>query len=234
MNNEDEISIDLGELFHVLLNKLPIILCVTVLCALFGFLGTKLLITPQYRASAKLIVNNRQDTSTTTVNSSDITASENLVDTYSVIITSESVLEEVIQKLNLSIGYEALAGRVNVAAVNGTQIMQVSIEDPDPAYAVAIIDAITEVAPTIIVEKVKAGSCEIISEARATDDPVSPNAKRNGVLAGVLGLLVCAAIFVVIHLLDTTCKSEDELKELLGLPVLSVIPNIESEGAAKR
>ena len=62
--NDDEIEIDLVELFMVLRAKLHIILLSGILMALLSFIGTKFLITPMYTSETKLYVLSRQDSST--------------------------------------------------------------------------------------------------------------------------------------------------------------------------
>lgn len=60
--NEDEAaSIDLLPLFMAVLRRWWIVAWVAVLCALPGFAGTKLLITPSYRSSFTAYVNKRSE-----------------------------------------------------------------------------------------------------------------------------------------------------------------------------
>ena len=231
--NDEEIVIDIGELVGILVKKLPFILIAAVFCAALGFAGTKLFITPKYKASAKLIVNNRSDVTEKNLTASDITASEDLIKTYAVIITSDTVLDPVITKLELDTSYESLADRISISSVNGSQVMEISMEDADPEYARAIIRAITETAPAIIVDKVKAGSCEVISGARSTADPVSPSVTKNVLIAAMLGIVLSIMVIIMKTLLNNTCKTEEELKELLDLPVLCVIPDANGGGGNK-
>ena len=72
------------------------------------------LITPQYESSALMIVNTRQDT-TSTVTSDQINSATKLVSTYSIIIKSDTVLQQVIDDLGLSSELTvSLKGRVTV------------------------------------------------------------------------------------------------------------------------
>ena len=61
--SDDEIEIDLVELFMVLKSKLHIILLSGILAALLAFVGTKLLMTPMYTSVTKMYVLSRQDSS---------------------------------------------------------------------------------------------------------------------------------------------------------------------------
>lgn len=63
---DDELTIDLGELFGVLLSKAHIIILAAILMALVAFVGTKLLITPKYTSVTKMYVLAKDDGSTGT------------------------------------------------------------------------------------------------------------------------------------------------------------------------
>ena len=66
-----------------------------------------------------MIVNTRQDI-TSNVTSDQINSATKLVSTYSIIIKSDTVLQQVIDNLGLSLTYEKLAERVTVSAVDDT------------------------------------------------------------------------------------------------------------------
>ena len=53
-------TIDLREIFFMLKNNLLAIVASTIVCAIVGFLVTNFLITPQYQASATMIVNSQR------------------------------------------------------------------------------------------------------------------------------------------------------------------------------
>lgn len=221
-------EIDLREIFFLLKRNILAIIASAVVCALAGLLATIYLITPQYEASATMIVNSRQDQSTNITNDM-ITSSKNLVDTYSIIIKSDTVLDKVIDNLDLDMDYSNLVGRINVAAVNSTQVMRISMQDPNPETARAIVSEITKIAPNVIQEAMEAGSVKVISDARASESPVSPSKSKNMILAGVLGLILSVGVIVLRDMFNNTFKDDEDIRKYLGLAVLGVIPRVESE-----
>ena len=188
---EEYETIDLRELFLLVKKNILMILAVTIASAAVGFLISAFLLSPQYEASATLIVNSREDqTAQTTITNDQITSATKLVDTYSVILTSDTVLDKAIADLELTLDYEELLDKVTVESVNGTQVMKISVQDEDPVLAQSIVANIVEQAPEIIIQTVKAGSVEVISQAKTAEEPVSPKKVLNTALAGILGLVL--------------------------------------------
>lgn len=222
-------TIDLREIFFMLKNNLLAIVASTIVCAIVGFLVTNFLITPQYQASATMIVNSQQSQTSTNLTNDMLTTAKNLVATYGIIVKSDTVLDQVIEELGLDMTYEQLADRVSVSAVDSTQVMQISVQDENPAEAKAIVGKIVEIAPDVIQEAVEAGSVKVISDARVGDAPVSPNKTKNTAVAGLLGLVASAGFIVLKKMLNNTFKTDDDIQKHLGFTVLGVIPQVEVE-----
>lgn len=91
-----------------------------------------------------MIVNTRQDT-TSNVTSDQINSATKLVSTYSIIIKSDTVLQQVIDNLGLSLTYEKLAERVTVSAVDDTQVMKITVKSDNPEWARQVCEQITVV-----------------------------------------------------------------------------------------
>ena len=226
MENEGYETIDLLEVLNAVRQHLLAVILTTVILAAAGFGVSKFLITPQYEASALMIVNTRQDT-TSNVTSDQINSS-----TYSIIIKSDTVLQQVIDNLGLSLTYEKLAERVTVSAVDDTQVMKITVRSDNPEWARQVCEQITVVSPDVILESVEAGSVKVISSAAVNPTPVSPNVGRNTMLGGVLGLVISVGIILLAVLLDNKIHTEDDIAKYLDLAVVGVIP--ENQGGKKK
>lgn len=229
---EEYETIDLLEILRLLKKNLLVILAVTILLAVAGYLVSTFAMTPQYEASATLIVNSREDQAAAQapITNDQLTSATKLVDTYAVILTSDTVLDKTISNLNLNMSYNDLVERVRIESVNSTQVMKITVKDTDPERARAIVADIVEQAPEIIIQTVKAGSVEIISQAKAEPEPVSPSKAKNTVLAGMLGLAISVGIVILRYLLNNKFMTDDDITNKLGLTVLGVIPQIDMKG----
>ncbi len=77
----------------------------------------------------------------------------------------------------------------------------------------------------------KTSNIKIVDEALVPEDPVSPNIKRNLVVALLLGLMLGVGLAFGAHYLDNTIKNPEDLDKLTGLPSLGLIPHFSPNGA---
>ena len=219
-------TIDLRQLFEIVRRNLLLIVAVTVLFAAGGYLGTTFLITPQYEASAMLIVNSREGQQLQgSVTNDSLNSAKQLVETYSVILKSDTVLDQTIEDLDLPLTYDQLAAKVSITAVNDTQVMKITVQDADVNLAKDIVSNIVEQAPDVIINTVKAGSVEVVSDASANPNPVSPSKSRNTALAGILGCVLVIGILFMKSLFNNRIMTESDISQKLALPILGVIPD---------
>lgn len=224
-SNEDEETIDLMELARLLWAHIVQIVAVAVAAALISLLVCMFVLTPKYQASINMIVNTRQE-GTATFTSDNFNTAKNLISTYAVIIKGNTVLNEVIDELDLDMTYGQLYKMVAVDSVDSTQIMKVTVTDTDAERAGEIVQTIADIVPDVLVEKVEAGSCKTVSDVVINPNKVFPQTKKYVALAGVLGAVVVCAILVLKHLLHDTVVDDDDVQKKLGLPVLGLIPEV--------
>ena len=221
-------EIDLSVIFQIIKkNILPMILA-AVLFGVGAYVGTNTLMAKQYRASSKLIVNNKKSDSEKSVNNSEIAAAQMLASTYSVIIKSNSVLQPVIDKMQLNMTYEQLEKSITVSTVSNTQIIEISMKSTDPNFAKKVVENVVKVAQPVIMDVVEAGSVKVVDEARRANNvnPVGPNALRNALIGAFIGLLFVLVIVIIKEFFNKKFKSENDVTNTLGLPLIGMIPHV--------
>lgn len=222
---EDEETIDLMEIARLLWAHIVQIVAAAVAAALICLLVCMFALTPKYQASINMIVNTRQDT-TTTFTSDNFNSAKNLISTYAVIIKSNTVLNEVIDTLDLDMTYGQLYSMVSVAGVDDTQIMKVAVTDIDAKRAGEIAQTIADIVPDVLVEKVEAGSCKTVSDVSVNPNKVFPQTKKYVMMAGLLGAVAVCGVLVLAHLLHDTIVDDEDVQKKLGLPMLGLIPEV--------
>lgn len=222
---EEEISI--SEIFDAIKPFVLHIVIVTIVMGVLGLGYTKLFVKPVYQSSATLIVNNRKDDSGS-ISNDEINSAKGLASVYSIIIKSDAVMQPVVSVVDQGVASNKLAEKVSVSSVNGTQIIKVSVSDTDPLKAKRYVDEIVKVAPAVIQEMVEAGSVKVVSQSTTPKSPISPNVKINTLMAAMLGFVVSLGAVLAVYFFDNTFRSQDEIEKYLGIPVIGVIPNVDS------
>jgi len=183
--------------------------------------GISQLITPIYRASASLLVNQTQTPGVIAYN--DILTSERLTMTYRELISQRPVLDGVIDNLALSMTSDELAALIDVEVVSDTQLLRLSVEHPEPrqarllanATARAFIDANEQDGLT------RPGSVSIVEPAATPGSPVRPRTELNSVMGAFAALLLAGALALLFEYLDDTVKSSEDVEAVGGLPTLA-------------
>ncbi len=222
---EDEETIDLMELARLLWAHIVQIVAAAVAAALICLLVCMFVLTPKYQASINMIVNTRQE-GTAAFTNDNFNSAKNLISTYAVIIKGNTVLNKVIDELDLDMTYAELYNMVTVADVDSTQIMKVTVTDTDAERAGEIVETIADIVPDVLVEKVEAGSCKTVSDVAINPNKVFPQTKKYVVLAGLLGAILVCGVLVLAHLLHDTVVDDEDIQKKLGLPVLGLIPEV--------
>ena len=224
---ERGIEIDLIQLVKKFVENLKYIVLVTVSMGVVGYVVSTMFLTPIYRASAKMIINTRKD-ETQNVTNDQLNSAKNLLDTYAVIIRSRDVVNRVIEELDLPENYEQLINYINVESVDATQVMQISVEHSNINTALAVTEKILEIAPGVIVETVEAGSVKTVEQAYVNAEPISPNIMKNAIILAMVGFALSCAVVLIIFLTDNTYETNMDIQRDLDIPVLGVIPAVES------
>ena len=102
MNQEiqdDEVTIDLMELFSALWAKKTIIILSAVFMALVAIIGTKMFVTPKYTSVTKLFVMTKNDDTSASATYTDLQTGSMLTKDYMELVKSRPVLEKTISKL---------------------------------------------------------------------------------------------------------------------------------------
>lgn len=222
-----EETISLKEIFETLKKRIWMIVVITALTTALSGVVSYFILTPVYQASTQILLQSESEDPVFDIN--QVRTNLELVNTYSVIIKSSRVLEEVIQQLELDTTVEQLQERLEVTSEENSQVINVTVESTDPAEAVRIANTVANVFQKEIVQLMNIDNVNILSRAELKPDPVpvKPNPLLNMAIAFVVGLMIGIGLAFLLEYLDNTIKTEEDIENILDLPILGVVTEIE-------
>jgi capsular exopolysaccharide synthesis family protein len=207
---------------------LVVVLLATV--ALAGAAAYTFRQTPTYSATTKLFisVSSASDISQLSLGS---TFTGQRVKSYADVVTSPSVLEQVIGQLHLPETADALAGEVTVDSPLDTVLLDVTVTDANPQRAADIANSIAQQFPLFVTQlETSTGQGESPVKVSVTDraavptSPVSPRVPLNLALGLLVGLGLGVGAAVLRDQLNTSVDGIEDVERLTGSIPLGVVP----------
>ena len=217
-----EQALDLKTLWHMFIKHIKFISVITIFITVAVFLLSYFVVPPKYTSEALLYVENKQN-SADNLNINDITAAQKLVNTCSILFTSNSMLENVTNDLNLDYSSEELGKMISVESINQSEILKVTVETKNAAESQKIAEKLVELSQAEFLRVVKSGSIEIVSTPKESTAPSSPNIPRYTIIGFILGLIIACIIVLLRELFDITVNEENDLYSMYNIPVFAEI-----------
>lgn len=227
MDNQNEIEIDLLDLFHHLKTKFWIILIAVILCGAIGAMFTMNVMEDQYTTETRMYVLNQSSSSAAGAGAlaySDFQVADQLLEDYLILMTGRNVVDEVIETLNLNITRDEFNGKVKAKSLNNTRVFQIEVTDTDPQRAADIANCVRDVASRQITEIMNVGAVNLVYEAEVPQKKSGPSMAKNTVLAAAIGAIIAISILTAVYIMDDTIRNEEDVARYLGLSVMGVIP----------
>lgn len=223
-------EINLKELLDYFKERLTLFLVIVLTVVLAGSIYAIFLKTPMYQSSSTVLLVSKNEASNLTT--SDVQLSKSLTTTYSEIIKSRRVIEQVIENLSLDYSYAELTKNVSVSSVNDTEIIRVAVNNPDRGVAADITNEIVKVfsAEIVVIYEGKVSNVSTIDKATEAKAPYNVNVAKDFLIFLLVGIVLAAAFIFIVYYFDTTIKSADEIEEKLGLPIFGVVPKVKKKG----
>lgn len=222
---QDLSEIDLKQLVLTLIRKWWLIALCALVMAGAAYFYTAHFITPMYRASVSIYVNNATKVEQMdAISGNNLATSQRLVKTYINIIKSDTVLQRVVEKADLNYSAAAIRGMMTAASVEDTEIFEIQISNADPKVAAKIANAVADVAPEEIANFLEGSSTKIIDYATVPQFRYTPSYRKNTMVGLAVGAVAAMVYIVLRTILDVRIKNEEDLERLFDLPVLGTIP----------
>ncbi|MBA3926643.1 YveK family protein [Listeria rustica] len=179
-----------------------------------------------YSATTQILVTQAKETDN--AQSSEVQANIQMVNTYSVILKSKQLLKEV-AKVYPQYTSNDIAKMMMVTSDSNSQVINLKVNNKDPHVAVDIANTVSSMFVDYTSDLIKSNNVSILSKAYMEDSakPSSPNHNMHLAIGLLAALFLSFIIIVLKEVFDNTIKTQDEIEQLLRLPILGTVNQIE-------
>lgn len=181
--------------------------------------------TPVYQSTLTFLIDYRSNPEGI-ITESDIQYSKMLANTYSSIVDTPAVLEEVVKTLDLNMTPEQLTYSVSISPVGSNPILKIAVNDTNPILARDIAKEVMNVFAKKLIETTKYDSTSVLEDAKISNIPINQSSTKTIVFIGLIGFMLSVSLAFLLEYLDRTIKSPVQLEELFNIPVLGSIPEV--------
>ncbi|PFT58450.1 YveK family protein [Priestia megaterium] len=222
-----EETISLRELFAVLRKRLWLIVLITIIAATVSAVISFFVLTPVYESKTQILVNQAKNDQQL-YNPQVVQTNVQLINTYNDIITSPAILDKVIKELKLDTSVGDLSGQIQVTSAQDSQVAQIVVQDTSAKRAADIANTTASVFQKQVPKLMNVDNVKVLSRAALGENPspIKPQPLMNVAIAIVVGLMVGVGLSFLLEYLDNTLKTEQDIENILELPVMGVITTI--------
>jgi len=220
-------TFEIKDIFDIVVNNLLAILLVSIIFGTVTYAFSKNFINTVYQAEATAALKISESADSSKITYSDTMLTQQLVDTYSIVLKSDEVILSVKKSLKsaTTIQNEKLKEMITTSGIINTQVIKISVKDVDPIRAKDIANQILLAAPKIISKNFEGANLVPINAAK-DGEPIYPNAFLNAIIAFLLGAILVVVIQILREYLDDTIKSDEQIRQMFGINVLGLLPEI--------
>jgi capsular polysaccharide biosynthesis protein len=210
-------EIDLKEIYVILKRRLWIIVLFTMVITVLGGLYNKSTTSYLYESSTRVLIKTGSDQMKTLV----------------VMAKDPAIMEKVISKLELPRSPEGLASQITVNSIGDSQVVLITVVDSNPTTAAKIANVTAKVFKEEIAKILNFKDLQLLKEAKENPYPINDNKTRFLFISMIMGIVIGIGFVFFLHSLDDTIKKEEDIEEIIGLPVIGNISKITKKNLKK-
>lgn len=230
--NNNEGGIKFRDLFSLFINNLWIMLLVAVIVGGSIFTYSYVTYEPLYKSTGSIyILRQNGDEDKNSDYNSDFSLALSVVSDCTKLLTSRTVLNEVIEDNNLSYSYSELSSMISINNPSNTRYLEISVMSKDPQEAKAIVDSVCVIGKDQIVSIMGFNQVNIVDEGTLPTMPSNARFSYTIIIGALAAFLLTYIIIVLVFVFDDRIADPEMLEKQLSLSVLAVIPNMHKEKA---
>ncbi|HBC4361906.1 TPA: capsule biosynthesis protein CapA [Staphylococcus aureus] len=218
-----ENSLDLSKFMKAIKKNWKLLLILPIIFMLIALLMTMFLMKPKYESNTQVLVNQKEKKSE--LMAQEVQSNIQLVNTYSEIVKSPRILDEVAKK-NKKYSASEIKSMLTATTQAESQILNVNIESGSKKDAEKVANDIAKVFSDEMPDIMNVDNVTILSKANGTASKVSPSLIINLAIGLILGLILALIIIILKEIFDKRIRTEEDIERELNIPVLGSIQKI--------
>lgn len=210
IENGNPTDINIKEYFNVIKKRFWIIALITILATLAGYFYSTHNYTPLYQSSTRMILG----------------SGEQDMNTLMVMIKDPIIMEKVKEELQLDMSAEAIASQIEVTRIDDSQVVNISVIGTDSKIAAEIANTTASSYKIEIVSILDFTEVQLLSAAKENPFAINSTQNRTTIIALIFGLIVSIGFVFLLDSLDGKVRKDREIEEILGVPVLGIVSNM--------
>lgn len=236
MNENNNLRIiTLSDLWSIFVQRLILIVLAGAITLVVGITVGNMTHTPKYESTATLYIlreNEGMSTSSGEANN-EFTLALKVVNDCTYLLKSRTVVERVIDNLDLEMTYKELRAMISTHNPSNTRILEVTVAAATPEAAKTIVDRLCEIGEESITEAMGFDQVNLYEYGALETTPANRVNPLTYLVAAVAVAAIVYIIFVLAFVLDDRIRSHADIERVLGLSILGDIPNTHGNGKSK-
>lgn len=209
------------ELLHLLRKHLKFVIALPLACMLAVGAYSYVAMPNTYSATVSMYVLVKQENANSNSLSSDLSASQMVTNDVATLLKSDRVVNETASALGLD---SLKAYKTSITSSTTSRVLSLEVTGPDAEMAANVANKMADEVSSVAHDVMNVDSVNVVDSAKVPTAPSGPKRPLFMAIGLLGGLFMAVAIVVVSDMLNTKVRDEEELEELLGVPVIGRIP----------
>ena len=237
MNNTNEISINLADVFAVFFKRLWLILLAAIIVGggVYSLLANNYV--ENYTSRSTIMVMNPEENLSASSSAYYYSLTITAVNDCAQLLTSRSVLYRIIDELELDdkgFTYNSLKNMISITNYPDSHVIEVAVTTEDAWLSRDIVNSLCRLGAAQIEEYIEFATAKVIDEGTLSRSPSNSVGIEYAIMAGLAAGALVFGLFILAAVRDDKLKTPEDIEIRLGLSVLGIIPYSQSKKSKKK
>ena len=216
-------ELDLKELLTLIWKKKMLIVIMAITGIIIGMTYNLFFTTPKYKSTTDFLLAQSTDNieGVDSITTTDVALNSKLLNNYAELIKSDMILNEVLNRLGITLNMGELQKDISVENKKNTEFIELTVRSTDNQQAALFANKIIEVFNEKIKEIYNMENVHIVDEAKVSNEPYNINPTKYALIGAAIGIVVAMIIIFLQNMLDDSIRNENDIEHQLGIKTLA-------------